>query len=54
MQQLLNNCQSYAIKQQLLYNGSKSFTLYFKSKPIKIKQPLFFLNELEISIGGTL
>ena len=25
MQQLLNICQSYAIKQQLLYNGSKSF-----------------------------
>ena len=29
------------IKQQLLYNGSKSFTLCFKSKAIKI-------NELEI------
>ena len=48
MQQLLNICQSYAIKQQLLYNGSKSFTLCFKSKAIKIKQPSFFLNELEI------
>ena len=48
MQQLLNICQSSAIKQQLLYNGSKSFTLCFKSKAIKIKQPLFFLNELEI------
>ena len=45
MQQLLNICQSYAIKQQLLYNGSKSFTLCFKSKAIKIKQPSFFLNE---------
>ena len=50
MQQLLNICQSYAIKQQLLYNGSKSFTLCFKSKAIKIKQPLFFLNELEIPV----
>ena len=29
MQQLLNTCQSYAIKQQLLYNGFKSFTLCF-------------------------
>ena len=37
MQQLLNICQSYAIKQQLLYYGSKSFTLCFKSKAIKIK-----------------
>ena len=36
MQQLLNICQSYAIKQQLLYNGSKSFTLCFKNKAIKI------------------
>ena len=43
MQQLLNICQSYAIKQQLLYNGSKSFTLCFKNKAIKIKQPSFFL-----------
>ena len=34
----------------LLYNGSKSFTLCFKSKAIKIKQPSFFLNELEIPI----
>ena len=48
MQQLLNICQSYAIKQQLLYNGSKSFTLCFKRKAIKIKQPSFFLNGLEI------
>ena len=48
MQQLLNICQSYAIKQQLLYNGSKSFTLCFKSKAITIKQPSFFLSELEI------
>ena len=48
MQQLLNICQSYAIKQQLLYNGSKSFTLCFKSKAIKIKQPSFFLSELQI------
>ena len=42
MQQLLYICQSYAIKQQLLYNGSKSFNLCFKCKAIKIKQPSFF------------
>ena len=48
MQQLQNICQSYAIKQQLLYNGYKLFTLCFKSKAIKIKQPSFILNELEI------
>ena len=39
MQQLLNICQSYAIIHQLLYNGSKSFTLNFKNKAIKIKYP---------------
>ena len=48
MQHLLNTCQTYAINQQLLYNGSKSFTLCFKSKDIKIKHPSFFLNEFEI------
>ena len=38
MQHLLNICQSYAIKQQLdlLYNGSKSFTLCFKRPMRKI------------------
>ena len=48
MQQLLNICQSYAIKQQLWYNGSKSFSLCFKRKAIKIEQPSFSLNEQEI------
>ena len=45
MQQLLNICQNYAIDHQLhvLYNGSKSYSLCFKSKSIKITQPLFFL-----------
>ena len=51
MQQLLNICQNYAIDHQFLYNGSKSYSLCFKSKSIKIIQPLFFfLNLLKIPI----
>ena len=53
MQQLLNICQNYAIDHQLLYNGSKSYSLCFKSKSIKITQPLFFLNLLKIPIVGS-
>ena len=45
MQQLLNICQSCATNHQLLYNGTKSFSLCFT---IKIKQPPFFLNVLKI------
>ena len=50
MQQLLNICQNYAMDQQLLYNGSKSYSLCFKSKSIKITQPSFYLNLLKITI----
>ena len=50
MQQLLNICQNYAMDQQLLYNGSKSHSLCFKSKSIKITQPSFYLNLLKIPI----
>ena len=50
MQQLLNICQNYAIDHQLLYNGSKSYSLCFKSKSIKITQASFFLNLLKIPI----
>ena len=50
MQQLLNICQNYAMDQQLLYNGSKSYSLCFKSKSIKITQPSFYLNLLKIPI----
>ena len=32
MQQLLHICNTYAAEHQLLYNGSKSFSLCFKSK----------------------
>ena len=36
--------------QQLLHNGSKSYSLCFKSKSIKITQPSFYLNLLKIPI----
>ena len=50
MKQLLNICQNYAIDHQLLYNGSTSYSLCFKSKFINITQPSFFLNLLKIPI----
>ena len=50
MQQLLNICQNYAMDHQLLYNGSKSYSLCFKIKHIEITEPSFFLNLLEIPI----
>ena len=50
MQQLLYICQNYAMDQQLLFNGSKSCSLCFKSKSIKITQPSFYLNLLKIPI----
>ena len=51
MQQLLNICQNYATDHQLLYNGSESYSLYFKSKSIKLTYPSFFLNLLKIHIA---
>ena len=50
MQQLLNICQNCAMDQQLLYNRSKSYSLCFKSKSIKITQPSFYLNLLKFPI----
>ena len=50
MQQLLTMCQKYAMDHQLLYNGSKLYSLCFKSKSIKITQPSFYLNLLKIPI----
>ena len=41
MQQLLHSCNEYAAEHQLIYNGSKSFSLCFKRKDLKIKH--FFL-----------
>ena len=51
MQQLLNISQNYAIDLQLLCNGSKSYSLCFKSKFIKITPPSFYLNWLKIPIN---
>ena len=43
MQQLLNICQKYAIGHELFYNGSKSYSLCFKSKSLKSLNHYFFL-----------
>ena len=43
MQQLLHICNMYAAEHQLLYNGSKSFSLCFKRKELKVSSPSFFL-----------
>ena len=45
MQQLLHICDEYAAKHQLIYNGSKSFSLCFKTKDLKISSPTFFLDQ---------
>ena len=50
MQQLLTVCKNYAIDHQLMYNGSKSYSICFKSKSIKITHPSFYFNLLKISI----
>ena len=43
MQQPLHICNEYAAEHQLIYNGSKSFSLCFKRKDLKISSPTFFL-----------
>ena len=44
MQQLLHICNKYAAEHQLLYNGSKSFSLCFKRKKcLKVIAPFFSL-----------
>ena len=45
MQQLLHICNTYAAEHQLLYNGSKSFSLCFKEKKLKVSSPSFFLGK---------
>ena len=42
MQQLLHICNEYGAEHQLIYNGSKSFSLCFKGKDLKISSPTFF------------
>ena len=36
-------CNEYAADHQLIYNGSKSFSLCFTRKDLKISSPTFFL-----------
>ena len=48
MQQLLHICNKYAAEHQLLYNGSKSFSLRFKRKELKVSSPSFFLGKSKI------
>ena len=43
MQQLLHICNEYAAEHQLMYNGSKSFSLCFKRKDLYFSPPTFFL-----------
>ena len=48
MQKLLDMCSTYATEHVLTYNGSKSYSLFFKPKYIKLYAPWFYLNNLEI------
>ena len=48
MQQLLHTCNEYVAQHQLIYNGSKSFSLCFKRKYLKIRHPTFFLYQSKI------
>ena len=50
MQQLLHICNEYAGKHILIYNGSKSFSLCFKRKELKISSPTFFLDQAKITL----
>ena len=50
MQQLLHICNEYAGEHQLIYNGSKSFSLCFKRKDLKISPPTFFLDQSKIPL----
>ena len=45
MQQLLNICDTYAKEYDLLYNGSKSYSLCFKPKCSISNRPVFTLNQ---------
>ena len=52
MQQLLHICNEYAAEDQLIYNGSKLFSLCFKRKDLKISSPTFFLDQSKIPFVG--
>ena len=44
MQQLLHICNKYVAEHQLLYNGSKSFSLRFKRKNLKYSSRWSIIN----------
>ena len=48
MQKLLDMCSTYATEHLLTYNGSKSYSLCFMPRHIKLYAPCFYLNKLEI------
>ena len=48
MQQLLNICDTYAKEYDLLYNGSKCYSLCFKPICSIFNRPVFTLNHLNI------
>ena len=48
MQQLLNVCHPFSIEHSLLCNGTKSYSLYYKSNSIKFERPGFYLGEIII------
>ena len=50
IQSLLDICDKYATGHQLTYNATKSFTLCFKPKHIKIGLPDFVLGKLVIPV----
>ena len=49
MQQLLNVCDSFSIEHSLLYNGTKSYSLFFKPNAIKFERPCSYLGKMIIS-----
>ena len=45
---LLDLCSTYAIEHLLTYNGSKSYSLCFKQKHIKLHAPTLYSNMFKI------
>ena len=50
IKQLLHICNEYPAEHQLIYNGSKSFSLCFKRNRLKISSVTFFLDQLKIPL----
>ena len=51
MQQLLHIYNEYVAEHQLICNGSKSFSIYFKRKNLKISSPTFFFDQFKILLA---